>query len=247
MRLVTGGPLGSTGFTIVETLAALAIVFAVLLTGFTAFESSRKSADSGKRAVQAWAIAQREIEDIKGKSYANIALKNPLPTHAASGSTTNNPANPNYYVSGSNFRIMLNYADQNSGGISNAYYSGGYEPMVGGGGSGGVDAQSTVTGVGGGTFTVWRYVTYRREVAVANLNTDVSVTAVGPGGSVGVSLTAALPSLICPPDDASKRVTVAVLPNTSAQHAAPTSPVYISTVLTKPGASLIPLGGPLVC
>jgi prepilin-type N-terminal cleavage/methylation domain-containing protein len=79
------------GFTLMETIAALAVLAVGILGAVTAFNSARTLSLISERHTAMEEIAQREIERIEGLPYDDIAL-------SSSPTTSTDPTNPDYYV-----------------------------------------------------------------------------------------------------------------------------------------------------
>ena len=220
------------GISLPEVLVAMVVVAIGMFAGLTALSSARKSSETGKGEAQAMALAQRELERVRSLSFSQAVMRDPLPVHANStGSPAGdeNPMDANYYVSGDRFKIMNNYANYNSGTMSDSDTSG--EPMVHSA-QGAVVNQSDIS-VDGRPYRIWRFVTRPPSNCFVDLN-QVSMT--------GLRLNTPLPPKEQLVDDLVRRVTVAVLPvyqpEQTGVRTGPTRPLYLSTILVKPGAEL---------
>jgi Tfp pilus assembly protein PilV len=93
---LAGAAGGESGLGIVEVLVAMVVLVVGILGMMMTFSDSQKLQLVSERSTTMAHIAQREIERIEGIPYAQIAL-----TSAPTSST--DPQNPDYYVSGSSF------------------------------------------------------------------------------------------------------------------------------------------------
>lgn len=212
-----------SGFGIVEVLVASVLLAVGILATVGALEGASKGSYSAQRHEQAISLAQREIEQIVARPFADIAL-NTMPT-AVVDPTPNNPSDPRAYIAGTDFMIKRNYYNSAAGPPPDhpdreALVVAGSSPIapltqnvpLGPASAGGVQTEATI----------WRFVT-RREDDCALLD---------------------LPLLdLCAAEQGTKRVTVAVALEPAGSGAAPNKPTYLTTVVTDPQAA--PLDLPL--
>src|SRR3712207_9045524 len=121
--------------------------------------SSRHAVSDTERRAAASHVAEETIEDIQAMPYADIGLTS-LP------GSSSDPDNPNYYVSGGNYR-----PDQRTGGATAT------EPLV----TDGALAPSSSWNDGRMSGTVYRYVTFA-SVGTTGTVKRVSVAVTATGG-----------------------------------------------------------------
>lgn len=196
------------GFTVVEVLVTVMVLSVGLLAVVGPLESADRTAYNAQRSEQIVSFGQREIERLRGLSYAQLGHAQ-LPSSEASGTQAgdNNPVNPNFYVINNadgtrNFKIMANYRDSTSGPAAGTTVEG--EPLV----SGGTVTSGETFAVAGLTGRIYRYVSWRRE-SCPNCDTN---------------------------GQNSKRVTVALAPDAPGNGAGPSKPIWLTTVVTDPRA-----------
>jgi type II secretory pathway pseudopilin PulG len=204
-RLVSG----QDGFTIIEVMLAATMLTIGLLAVAGTIDLAGQTTVAAQRHEQAISVAQREIEELRGLSYASLGHAAPLPNHgdADAPAGDSNPRNPNYYVVAgtSNFLIKSNYRDSSSDPAPGTTAAG--EPMVTGGT---VQGGPETVSIAGTQAKVYRYITWRDE-----------------------------PFQTCPTGAGTcrtKRITVAVVLNASASEPGPSKPVWVSTYVADPEA-----------
>ncbi len=207
-EVITGRAASQGGFTLIEVLAALAVLSIGLLGVFTSFNLAGTAAYSAQRHEQAVAVGQAEIERLKALDYSDLALTT-APSNQPAGNPAGdpapqNPSNPNFYVTASGFKVMNNYRDSGSGTVTGTPAAG--EPFVVSAG-GAVNPGPETFDNGQASGRVYRYVTWRDDTCTG---------------------------LLCPGNQDGKRVTVAVVMNAAGNRAAPTKPIYISSIVTDP-------------
>jgi len=210
------------GFSLVEVLIAALILTVGMVGSLGALDAATKSTFSAQRHEQSIALAQREMEKLTAVSFARLELDT---APAAIADASNNPEDPRAYVSGANFQILASYHDRAAGAPTG---SPGSEPLVidpdVDPAADGVSIPAMTQGVtvgGGGaqqTATVYRFVTRR----------DESCDVLGPID-------------LCPAEQGSKRLTVAVRMNAVGNGAGSSKPVYVSSVVTDPDAAALDL------
>jgi type II secretory pathway pseudopilin PulG len=237
------------GVTLIEVLVGMLLLVVGLGAVMAAFPASGRQVLTGQREEQAAAIAEREIEALRGRPYANVALTTPpsnSPTNGlnADDADQNNPRNPNFYVNGPNLRIKRDFHNQNSGTLAESPAAG--EPLVVA--AGGVAPTATVA-ADGIDYTVYRYVTTRQELcpptlgnealqAVTNSVTNLLGTLLGLVNSI----VPANINVLCS-GTGEKRLIVAVVPARAGNRAGVTRPVYMSTIVANPTLGLTGLSG----
>ncbi|MEX2253573.1 MAG: hypothetical protein WD649_05420 [Thermoleophilaceae bacterium] len=248
------------GVGIAEVIAAVFVIAVGLIAMLTAFTSTERQTSVATKQSQAIAAGQDELERLRDLPYNQLALGS-LPTHAPDGLKADdpnpeNPRNPNYYVTGSNFEIKKSYRDRNSGPLdpqSGEVVS--QEPFVAPI-AGGVAPESRIK-VGGSSTdnaTVYRYITWRDEscapqlpAALQGVVNNVAARLVGSllnsltGNLLGTKL-----NLFCADTRDAKRVTVAVVldrpgsgPDIDRRRTGPDRPVWLSTIARDPDKGLI--------
>lgn len=210
------------GASLIELMVVVTIVTVGLIAVVGVLDQATKTAVAAQRHQTAIQIGQREIERLKDIPYQTLGHA-VTPTGATSGVALGNPSpkNPNFYVSGTRFRVKTNYRNLNSGpppGVSTS----GEElviPATGGPASGGLVAQPESFTVGKVSGVVWRFVTWRAENCEHCTGRD------------------------------SKRITVAVRLNTTPNTPVPNKPIWVTSVYANPEATppgVPPPGGPSV-
>jgi prepilin-type N-terminal cleavage/methylation domain-containing protein len=153
---------GQEGFTLVELLIALALISIGMVAVLSSLDRASDRTLGAQAQEQTISYGQREIERLRTVPYDQLGLSS---LAAASGDglqagdgQTNNPKNPNYYVSGSRFLIKSDYGDKASGTPPNVSPTG--ELMVSGGT---VTPGPDTVDVGTIRVKVYRYVTWRND------------------------------------------------------------------------------------
>jgi type II secretory pathway pseudopilin PulG len=234
---------GERGMTIVEVMVGVLLLVVGLGAAVAAFPASSHQTLTGQRNEQAAALAEREIEAIRARPYASVALTS-MPTVSGNGlnpdeGDTGNPRNPDFYVTGTNYRIKQDYHDSSSAAATGTPAAG--EPILVN--AGGVPHISTVA-VGGIDMTVYRYVTDHRELCPINFGNTVAdavsnLVAGLLGGLIGaVNATIGSNVNILCSGAGEKRVTVAVVPDRAGNRAGVTRPVYVTTTVADPALGL---------
>lgn len=212
------------GFTIVEIIVAAALILTIVLGLLVAFDAMTRMAHAAQRHQQALAYGQREIERLRTLDYRTQLGLTSLPVASASdgnaaSDSSNNPADPNFYVSGTDLKIMTSYSDKTSG--LQAGVNPNPEPLVGPGDPK-LASPQVVTGpesfnADGLRGKIHRYVTY-----VAQHCPSVTVSGI---------------TSPCLGDAATKRITLALILDRGGNGAGPTKPIWISTVVADPLAT----------
>ncbi|MEA2346902.1 MAG: hypothetical protein QOG62_689 [Thermoleophilaceae bacterium] len=250
MRRIRARLHDQTGTSLIEIIVAAFILAVGVAISITTFAQAGKTTQSATRLEQAAAIAERDIESIRSRSFAKIAL-----TSAPAGTTDglsagdvnqNNPKNPDYYVSGGNFTVRSDWNDKTSSLIAtealwvNASVSPALLP----------NENVTVDGL---TAHIYRFVTERQESCPPSAGfLDPVITSLTPllsnlvgsvnnlinTGLLGQLVSTRL-NVFCldesnPGHADTKRVTVAVVLDSPGNKAAPTRPVWLSTIVTCP-------------
>jgi type II secretory pathway pseudopilin PulG len=195
------------GFTLIEVLVSAIILIGGLLGLFTALNASSHLSTTVLRQQVATNEAEKAIEQVQARSFSGLWMAT-LPTATGdgilAGDTSGNPANPNYWVTGTNLKIAANFNSETGGTLAGVSLTG--EPFVTAGstGTGIAGATPTTFSDGGVTGSVYTYVTWVDENCAG---TD-------------------------PVTDA-KRVTVAAVLNRTAGVGA-NKPVWLSTTVPNP-------------
>jgi prepilin-type N-terminal cleavage/methylation domain-containing protein len=196
------------GFTLLEVLAALAVLSVGMLGLLASFNLAGTASYSAQRHEQAVAVAQAEIERLKALDYSDLALTaapaNQPAGNPAGDPAPQNPVNPNFYVTGSGFKVMNNYRDSGSGTVTGTPAAG--EPFVVSA-SGAVNPGPEDFDNGQASGRIYRYVTWRDDACTG---------------------------LVCLGPQDGKRITVAVSMNVAGNGAPPSKPIYISSIVTDP-------------
>lgn len=234
------------GLTIVEVMVAVLLLVLGLGAAVAAFPAASHQTLTGQRNEQAAAVAEKEMEALRSRPYANIAITS-APSQSTNGlnpgeGDTNNPRNPDFYVNGATglYRIKQDYHDSTSAAAVGSPAAG--EAMIVSAANG-VPHTSTVT-VGGINMTVYRYVTDHRELCPINFGNTVAdavsnlVTGLLGGllGAVNAAIGTNV-NVLCS-GVGEKRVTVAVVPDRAGNKAGVTRPVYMSTMVADPALGI---------
>jgi prepilin-type N-terminal cleavage/methylation domain-containing protein len=150
------------GFTMVELLIALALISMGMVAVLSSLDQASDRTLGAQAQEQTISYGQREIERLRTYPYDQLGLSS-LPAASGDGlqvgdGQTNNPKNPNYYVSGSRFLIKSDYGDKTSGTPPGVSASG--ELMVAGGT---VSPGPETVDVGAIKVKAYRYVTWRDD------------------------------------------------------------------------------------
>lgn len=212
------------GFTIVEIIVAAALILTIVLGLLVAFDAMTRMAHAAQRHQQALAYGQREIERLRTLDYQTQLGLTSLPVASASdgnapSDSSNNPADPNFYVSGTDLKIMTSYSDKTSGLQTGVNPN--PEPLVGPADPK-LASPKVVSGpqsfdADGLKGKIYRYVTY-----VAQHCPSVTVSGI---------------TSPCLSDAATKRITLALILDRGGNGAGPTKPIWISTVVADPLAT----------
>jgi Tfp pilus assembly protein PilV len=214
------------GFGIVEVMVASVLLAVGILGTMLALDGATRGSFSAQRHEQAISLAQRELEKITAYPFARIELDG-YPS-AVVDPTPNNPSDPRQYVSGTNFQIKKNYNNSAAGKPAD---TGTTEPLVADpDGDPAADGYSIPTisqnvpigppSAGGvqQEATIWRFVTYRDENCAVLGLID-----------------------LCPAEQGSKRITVAVALEPSGNGSGPSKPTYLTSLVTDPDAAALDL------
>jgi prepilin-type N-terminal cleavage/methylation domain-containing protein len=201
---------GQQGFTLVEVLVAILILATGMIAAFGVFSSSKRASIVSQRHEVAVHQAQREIEQIRAYKYSEVALDS-TPTCGAP-STPDCPANPKHpnqrLQTGSKLRVKP--AGCGGGGTQPCD-----EDIVVDASNGKVKPGPDEFWVGSGGSAirghVYRYVTWRDENCPASL---------------------------CSGNQDTKRITVAVTIEAANNIAGLTNPVWVSSIVTDPNATV---------
>ena len=248
------------GVGMAEVIAAVFVIAIGLVAMLAAFTSTERQTSVATKQSQAIAAGQDELERLRDLPFSQLALSS-LPSNASDGLKAgdpipDNPRNPNFYVSGSNFLIKKTYGNKNSGPLNpqpGEVVS--QEPFVSPI-AGGVAPQSRIKVGGSATddATLYRYITWRDEACgpqlPAGLNALITNNAARLVGSLLNSITNTLLgtklNLFCADTHDAKRVTVAVVldrpgsgPDIDRRAAGPDRPVWLSTIVRDPDKGLI--------
>lgn len=200
---------------IIEVMVAILLLTVGIVATFQTFDSSSHLTLTTQRQQAAMTAAEQAIEQIRAMPYANVAMSTPLPTHTTDGNastdTSGNPSNPNYWVSGSNLKIVTNFNQESSSTLGGVSSTG--EPMVSVSG-GAVSPGPTTVSTNGYSASVYRYVTYVNDSCVYLL----------------VDL--------CPGTQDAKRITIAVVLQAGQATAGVEKPVWLTTVVANPQAGV---------
>ncbi len=215
---------GEAGFTMIEVMVAALVVSVGIGALLGSVAAVTKSGLSAQHHQQLLAYGQRQIERLRTYDYTTQMGLTSLPVASGDGNlagdpTPDTPSNPNYYVSGTGFKIMARYSDKNSGlapGVSPNP-----EPM---------DAASNDTNLtaarinpgpisfsaGATTGKVYRFVTWRSEHCPSSTTSGITNPCTGYD---------------------SKRITIAIVPDTVGNGSGPGKPIWLSTVVSDPNST----------
>jgi hypothetical protein len=238
---------GEEGITIVEAIIAASVLLIAMLGGFLAIESASSATKGAERQAIAAAVGEREIEELAGLPFAQIAHCNNsnVPAHnqdpgAPAGQV---PENPGYYVMNTIPRRFQVLSDYRKAGSPELPGTEGGELLAITSSNCAVTSPQKSFSSGGVTGTVWRFVTYREDSCPPNLtsltgplnglvsgalNTASGLLAglTGANGAIPLGV-----NLFCGQPRDSKRITVAVVVD-EASTLGPHKPTWLSTIVT---------------
>lgn len=201
------------GFTMIEVLFAALVISVGLIAVFGALDSSDRLTRTARYQNIALSQGEGQMELLRSTRYADLGLTS-LPTSAAAGNPANdptptNPSNPNYWVRGSDLKIVQNFSSMTSPTLPTTnLLANGEEALISS--ASGVAPTKTFN-VGNVTGTVYTYVTWVDEnCSLVLLN-------------------------LCPTTQDAKRLTVAVKVD-STPGSGPQKPIWFSSVVANPGA-----------
>jgi type II secretory pathway pseudopilin PulG len=219
----------SDGFTIVEVLVAMVLAVTVMGAAAAMFATQNHSALAGGRQVQLLSLAQQQLETVRQDvvRYGFQDLFMTAAPGAPDASIPADPMNPNDYVntssSPSSYFIEENY-NSNGGNLSGNVATGtppAGEPLVIGTPSvatPGISPMNTsVPTGGGGSATVYTYITQVSDVCNATFTSGLGGSACSTAGT----------------QQDVRRVVVAVVYN-NAFGQTPTAPEYATTIISNP-------------
>jgi type II secretory pathway pseudopilin PulG len=231
----------------IEIVVGVLVLMLGVTAALAALPASSRQTQTAQLHEQGSAVAERELEAIRRMSWTNLGLT-AYPIASGTGLTADegqptNPRNPNHYVNGTAYRIKEDWHDSGSAALAGTPAAG--EPLVVTGVNG--IAPSATFNVGGTTGTVYRFVTGRNELCAPQLPTNLL-------NSVVNALAGLLQQVLTPinnvlgtrinafcagPGPDAKRVTVAVVLDRKNNKAAPTRPIYMTTLVTDPARGLL--------
>jgi prepilin-type N-terminal cleavage/methylation domain-containing protein len=161
-RLTTYQAADQAGFTMVELLIAMALISIGMVAVLSSLDRASDRTLGAQAQEQTISYGQREVEKLRTFPYDQLGLST-LPAPGGDGlqsgdGQTNNPKNPNYYVSGTRFLIKSDYGDKTSGTPPDVSAAG--ELMVAGGT---VAPGPETVDVGAIKVKIYRYVTWRND------------------------------------------------------------------------------------
>jgi type II secretory pathway pseudopilin PulG len=199
------------GFTTLEVLVAMVLVTVGLIGTLEAFISADQANTKAEQTQAVSTAAEQTLEQLRAQSYSSLALSS-LPIHAGdgngSGDQSGDPANPDYWVSGSNLLIPASFVKEASGILTGVASTG--EVLI----TGGSVSPGPVTVTSDGfTVSVYQFVSWVNDSCVF--------------GVLGN---------LCPGSEDAKRITVAaVLGGTGTQTE---KPFWLSTIVANPQAGV---------
>jgi hypothetical protein len=235
------------GWILVEALVAATILIGGIAATLVAFDSTTRASHTSEREAEAVAIAEKEVERILSKPFAQINDCTQPPAG------TGRSDDPSSWVQGTKFFVARNFRPQGAtdgtppaADLSSANQVA-LEPLAVSNVAGcvppeedastaGVQADSKISHT-----KIYRFISYRGEPCASNVN--AKVTSSLNSGSIqatllataGTDLTAACAAM---GTQEAKRVTVAVVLNRLDNNAGLRYPVYVSTLIPNPNASL---------
>ena len=234
---------------VVEALVAAAILIGGGLSTIAAFDSTTRASHTAEREAEAVAIAEKELERIVTKPFAQINDCE-LP-----GAGTGRADDPKSWVQGTQFFVARNFRPR--GGWATpppVDVSAGnrlaVEPFAVSGAAGCVAPleDSSTAGVASDSkiahTKLFRFITYQGGQCASNLGATVtgSLSSSALAGALQASLTATASaelSATCSSTQQAKRVTVAIVLNQLGNGAGLKYPVYVSTLVPDPNAFLL--------
>lgn len=235
---------------LIEALVAAVIMLGGGLATIAAYDSTTRASHTAEREAEAVAIAESEMERIASKPYAQIN------DCVAPGAGTGRADDPNSWVQGTQFFVAADfrpkggYATPPSVDLS-ASNKLALEPFAVANTPGCVQPQVDSSSIGVASDSkithtkIFRFVSYTGQQCASNLGTTVS-TSLASGSLAGPTQTtltttagtdvAALCAAMA--GQQAKRVTIAVVLNQVDNGAGLKYPVYLSTLIPSPDASL---------
>jgi hypothetical protein len=238
------------GSMLIEALVAAAILLGGGMATIAAFDSTTRASHTSEREAEAVSIAEKQLELIVSKPFAQITNCD-LP-----GAGTGRSDDPKSWVQGTqlfvarNFRPTGGYASPPPVDVSSANRlavepfavdsGAGCVPSVEDASTAGVASDSKITHT-----KLFRFITYQSGQCTSNLGATVtgSLASSSLVGNVQTTLTTTASTdvtSLCGAMDMqqAKRVTVAVVLNQVDNQAGLKYPVYVSTIIPNPDASL---------
>jgi hypothetical protein len=235
---------------VIEALVAAAIMLGGGLATIAAYDSTTRASHTAEREAEAVAIAEKEMEKIVSRPYAQI---NDCTTP---GAGTGRADDPKSWVQGTQLFVPVDFRPKGgyatppgvdtsasnrvaleSFSVVNA--AGCVEPQDDGS-SVGIESDSKIN-----HSKIFRFITYEGQQCASNVGTAVvtslsSSSLAGPAQTTLTAGAAADVGALCSAmsTQQAKRVTVAVVLNQVANNAGLKYPVYVSTLIPDPDASL---------
>jgi hypothetical protein len=234
----------------IEALVAAAIMLGGGLATIAAYDSTTRASHTAEREAEAVAIAEKEMERIVSKPYAQIN------DCAAPAAGTGRANDPNSWVQGTQFFVAADFRPKGSYAIPpsvdlSASNRLALESFSVANAAGCIQPQEDASSLGVASDSkivhtkLFRYVTYEGEQCASNLGATVtnSLASSSLAGTTQATLSAtagADVAALCSAmgSQQAKRVTVAVVLNQVDNGAGLKYPVYLSTLIPYPDASL---------
>jgi prepilin-type N-terminal cleavage/methylation domain-containing protein len=174
------------GFTVIEVMVAVLILAIGLVGTFQAFISADHANLKAQQTQAVSTAAEQALEQLRATTYNSLALSS-FPAHTGdgngSGDHSGNPADPDYWISGTNLLIPNSFSEEAGGLLASVAGTG--ETLIGGGTVS--PGPSTVLS-DGFDVTIYRFVTWVNDSCVFGVLGD-----------------------LCPGTEDAKRVTVAAV------------------------------------
>jgi hypothetical protein len=242
---------GEAGSMMVEALVAAAILLGGGAATIVAYDSTTRASHTSEREAEAVAIAEQELERVVSKPFAQIN------DCAAPGAGTGRTDDPQSWVQGGSFFVARNFRPASGYATPPPVDVDGsnrlaVEPFAVSNTTGCVLAEQDAAASGVQTDSkiahtkIYRFITYQGAQCASNLSSAVSGSLTGtaplvPTLSTTLSNTATVDvGTLCGAmgSQQAKRVTIAVVLNQVGNGAGLKYPVYVSTLVTDPNASL---------
>src|SRR5688500_3660241 len=102
------------GMTLAEVMIAMLILLVGVGASVTLFPQTERQSQVALRQEKASAIAEREIEKLRGVSFAQLGLASTPTVEAGVDCSETNPLSPTCHLNGSRYRILSSWSNSAS-------------------------------------------------------------------------------------------------------------------------------------